>query len=193
MPETRLILGEQVACTDGKCGALHTLAVRRADSHVTHLVVEPEGRIGLGRLVPVELVTASGDGVDLSCDLTAFNSLPLAESTEVVQDLTAGYIFLHSEVLPKTEVHEVLPEGEAGWQAATEVLATDGRIGVVGGALADGEDYRISSLVVTEGRLLWGHKMVVIPVSAVAAFDSGTVQLNLATAEVERVAAALKG
>jgi hypothetical protein len=193
MPETRLILGEQVACTDGKCGALHTLVVKRGHAQVTHLVVEPEGRIGLGRLAPIDLVTASDDEVDLGCDLAAFNSLPLAESTEVVQDLTAGYIFLHSEVLPKTEVHEVLPAGEAGWQAATEVLATDGRVGVVGGVLTEGEDYEISALVVTEGRLLWGHKMLVIPVSAVAAFDSGTIQLNLAMVEVERVAAGFKG
>ncbi len=192
MPETRLILGEQVACTDGKCGVLHTLVVNPGDAQVTHLVVEPEGRIGLGRLVPIELVAASGDGVDLSCDLAAFSLLPMAESTEVVQDLSAGYIFLHSEVLPKTEVHEVLPEGEAGWQAATEVLATDGRIGVVGGVLTDGEDYQISAVVVTEGRLLWGHRMVSIPVSAVAAFDSATIQLNLATAELERVAAGYK-
>jgi hypothetical protein len=192
MPGTRLILGERVACTDGKCGALRTLVVKRGHAQVTHLVVEPEGRIGLGRLAPIDLVTASDDEVDLGCDLAAFNSLPLAESTEVVQDLTAGYIFLHSEVLPKTEVHEVLPEGEAGWRTATEVLATDGRVGVVGGVLTEGEDYEISALVVTEGRLLWGHKMVVIPASAVAAFDSGTIQLNLAMAEVERVAAGFK-
>jgi len=186
------MLGARVACTDGECGRLHSLVVDPAHPRVTHLVVEPDLRIGLGRLVPVDLVASAEDEVELTCDLAAFNSLPRAESTEVVPDLSAGYIFLHSTALPRTEVHEVLPEGEAGLQTATRVVATDGQIGAVGGLLTAGDDHRVSSVFVSEARFPWGHKTVSLPVSTVEAFDSDEVRLNLATAEVERLAVGAK-
>jgi hypothetical protein len=186
------MLGTPVTCTDGKCGGLHSLVVDPAHPRVTHLVVEPEQRIGLGRLVPIDLVVTANDVVELDCDLAAFNSLPLAESTEVVPGLSAGYIFLHSTPLPTTEVHEVLPEGEAGLQTATQVVATDGPIGAVGGLLTAGDDHRVSSVFVSEERRLWGHKTVSLPASTVAAFTSDAVQLNVATAEAERLAVGSK-
>lgn len=192
MPERRLVLGTQVDGTDGKCGSLHSLVVGPAGPRVAHLVVEPDLRIGLGRLVPIELLVSSNGVVKLNCDLATFNSLPRAESTQVVKDLSAGYIFLHSTVLLRPEVHEVLPPGEAGLRAATQVVATDGAIGDVGGLVTSGDDYQILSVLVTEERLLWGHKTVAIPVSAVAGFDDDAVHLNLPTAEVERVAVGLK-
>ena len=80
------MLGAPVACTDGKCGVLHSLVVDPGRRRVTHLVVEPELRIGLGRLVSIGLVGSADDEVNLSCDLAAFNSLPRAESTEVVKE-----------------------------------------------------------------------------------------------------------
>jgi hypothetical protein len=199
MPETALVLGAKVDCVDGPCGVLHTLVVRPVAPQVarlpqvTHVIVEPEHRIGLGRLVPIGLIASSNDVVQLTSDLATFNLLPLAESTEVVQDLSAGYIFLHSTVLPRTEVHEVLPEGEAGLRPGTEVVATDGAIGVVGGLVTTGDDHTVSSVLVSEERLLWGHKTVAIPMSAVAAFDVQAVQLHLARAEVEQVAQGFSG
>ncbi len=192
MPEAQLVLGTQVACTDGKCGVLQSLVVDPDGPRLTHIVVEPEHRIGLGRLAPIGLVVSSGDAVELSCDLAAFNALPEAESTEVVQDLSAGYVFLHATILERPEIHDVVPEGEAGLRSATEVLATDGAIGVVGGLLADGDDHQVTSVLVTEERHLWGHKIVTIPVSAVTGLDEDTVQLNLSTSEAERIAVGFK-
>jgi hypothetical protein len=104
-----------------------------------------------------------------------------------VKDLGAGYVFLHSEVLLRPEVHDVLPAGETGLRAATLVQATDGPIGAVGGLVVATDDHAIASVLVSEGRLLWGHKIVAIPVGTVASFDDG-VQLNLATAEVGQLA-----
>jgi sporulation protein YlmC with PRC-barrel domain len=192
MPEAQLVLGVQVTCTDGKCGVLQSLVVDPAGPRVTHIVVEPEHRIGLGRLAPIGLVVSSDEVAELSCDLAAFNALPEAESTEVVQDLSAGYIFLHATVLERPEIHDVLPEGEAGLRSGTEVLATDGAIGAVGGLLTGGDDHQVTSVLVTEGRLLWGHKTVVIPVSAVTSLAEDAVQLNLPIAEVERIAVDFK-
>ena len=183
----QLTLGAQVTCTDGKCGLVHSLVVDPAGPSVTHLVVEPEHRIGLGRLVPIGLVGSSGAVVELSCDLAKFNSLPLAESTELVPELGAGYVFLRSAELQRPEVREVLPEGEAGLGSGTQVVATDGPVGVVAGLLTSAGDHRVISVLVSEERFPWGHKTLAIPIGAVATFDGG-VQLNLATAEVERAA-----
>jgi hypothetical protein len=190
---SRWTLGAQVNCTDGKCGEVHALVVGPVSAvgpetpRLTHLVVEPEGRIGLGRLVPIELVTAEGAVVEVKCTLAAFNSLPLAEESEVVKDLGAGYVLPKAEGLLRRAVQEVLPEGETGLQSATPVRATDGHVGVVEGLLTTPDDHAITSVVVSEERLLWGHKIVAIPISAVASFADG-VELNLAMAEVGQVA-----
>ena len=125
--------------------------------------------------------------MELTCDRAAFNLLPRAERTDVVHDLGAGYVFLQSEVLLRPEVHDVLPAGETGLRAATAVRATDGPIGVLGGLLTTPGDHSVTSVLVSEERLLWGHKTVAIPIGTVASFDDG-VQLNLATVEVGEVA-----
>ena len=58
MPEpTQFTIGTEVSCTDGPCGAVTKVVVNPVAQTVTHLVVEPKHRAGLGRLVPLELVT----------------------------------------------------------------------------------------------------------------------------------------
>ncbi len=182
----RFTLGADVNCRDGQCGLLHSLVVDLAGRQLAHLVVEPEHRIGLGRLVPIGLVGSTTSTVELGCDLAEFNALALAESTQIVQDLGAGYIFLHSEPLLRPEVHEVLPEGEAGLGSGTLVLATDGPVGKVAGLLSAPDTHLVTAILVNEERHLWGRKMVAVPVSAVAGYDDG-VRLNMSAAELGRV------
>ncbi|HXW80426.1 MAG TPA: hypothetical protein VEJ84_13060 [Acidimicrobiales bacterium] len=194
---SRWTLGAQVNCTDGNCGEVHALVVGPAGqlgpegARLTHLVVEPEGRIGLGRLVAMELVESSGAVVELSCSLNAFGSLPVAEESDVVKDLGAAYVLPKGAGLLRRAIREVLPEGETGLQTATPVLATDGHIGVAYGLLTTPEDYAITSVVVSEERLLWGHKIFAIPISAVASFADG-VELNLGMADVGQVAVGMR-
>jgi sporulation protein YlmC with PRC-barrel domain len=87
MPETLLFrLGTRVRGTDGDCGNLSSLVINRDDDRVTHLVVEPAHRYGLGKLVPFHLVDAtpadpaSGE-VRLSCSTAEFGQLDPAEAT----------------------------------------------------------------------------------------------------------------
>jgi hypothetical protein len=93
MSQTRLFtLGADVGCADGECGTLKSVVVNPGDDVVTHLVVEPAHRQGLGRLVPLRLVhaalsdagtgtgTESGD-VRLDCSMAEFGQLDPAEST----------------------------------------------------------------------------------------------------------------
>ncbi len=48
---------------------------------MTHIVVEPKHREGIGRLVPLTLVASSSETVALSCTLAEFEALDFAEET----------------------------------------------------------------------------------------------------------------
>ena len=57
---------------------------------VTHLVVEPEHRRGLGRLVPLDLIDATAGQIRLRCTLAEFEKLDPAEETQFIPG-TGGY------------------------------------------------------------------------------------------------------
>src|ERR1700678_1370677 len=64
---TQFTIGAAANCTDGPCGEVIRVVIDPVAETVTHLVVEPEHRSGLGRLVPLELVDASAAEVQLRC------------------------------------------------------------------------------------------------------------------------------
>jgi sporulation protein YlmC with PRC-barrel domain len=86
MTETLLFrLGADVRCTDGSCGKIRSLVINPGSDAVTHLVVEPAHRQGLGKLVPFRLVdttlaNSAGDEVRLSCGMADFGQLDPAEA-----------------------------------------------------------------------------------------------------------------
>jgi NADH:ubiquinone oxidoreductase subunit D len=53
---TLFTIGAEARCRDGYCGEVIRVVMDPLTRTVTHLVVEPEHRQGLGRLVPLELV-----------------------------------------------------------------------------------------------------------------------------------------
>jgi sporulation protein YlmC with PRC-barrel domain len=87
MPRAQLFrLGADVRCADGDCGEIRNLVISPGDNAVTHLVVEPAHRQGLGKLVPLSLVgtriaDAANGEVVLSCTLAEFGQLDPAEAT----------------------------------------------------------------------------------------------------------------
>lgn len=92
MPQAQLFrLEAEVRCTDGDCGKLRTLVISRGDDAVTHLVVEPPHREGLGKIVPLGLVDTGGAGTGgagsakdeilLRCTRAEFEQLDSAEAT----------------------------------------------------------------------------------------------------------------
>jgi hypothetical protein len=56
---------------------------------VTHLVVEPEHRRGLGRLVPLGPIDATSGEVRLSCTQAEFGKLEPAEGTRFIREAAA--------------------------------------------------------------------------------------------------------
>lgn len=192
MPTTRrLVLGALVVATDGVCGLVKSLFVDPTANRVVHLVVEPEHRTGLARLVPVELVCGveadAANGIDLDCDLAGVEALPAAETSEVVPGVGVGYVYFHGPAPLIREVRELVPEGEASLTPGTPVMASDGEVGKVAGFDIDALGHQIVSLLVSEGRFPWGHKTVALPITCVKSLGS-RVELDVTVAEAARLA-----
>ena len=81
---TQFTIGADVSCTDGVCGEVSRVVIDPVARAVTHLVVEPKHRQGLGRLVPLDLVDATTGEVRLGCTVAEFDKLGAAEETQFV-------------------------------------------------------------------------------------------------------------
>src|ERR1700722_7471736 len=85
MPESQMFrLGAVVHCTDGDCGQIKSVVISPGGDVLTHLVVEPAGRLGLAKLVPLALIDAAvdaGAGVRLRCSQADYEQLDPAEAT----------------------------------------------------------------------------------------------------------------
>ncbi len=200
---TPLMIGAGASCTDGPCGEVSRVVVDPVARAVTHLVVEPAGRQGLGRLVPLDLVDTTGGEIRIRCTLAEFEKLNAAEETQFVPG-TVGYAAygpeqvlawpysslggitpVDGEIVPgvsETVTYDTLPLGEVGVRRGDRVHATDGAIGHVEGLVIDPRNHHVTHVLLQEGHL-WGRKEVAIPISAVTGADDG-IGLNLAKDQV---------
>src|SRR6266849_1175536 len=89
MAEITLVLGSDASCIDGFRGEVRSLVIDRNARAVTHLVVEPKGRAGLAKFVPLGLVDATANEIRLRCTEAEFRSLDDAEET--LAEFVPGY------------------------------------------------------------------------------------------------------
>ena len=202
------VIGADAICTDGPCGQVTRVVVNPVAQTVTHLVVEPKHRQGLGRLVPLDLISGTPHQVRLSCSQAEFQQLPSAEETQFIPG-TAGYAaYGPSQVLawpyyglgtmgpaaipeagaPAGGVvtYDSVPPGEIAVHRGDPVHAADGAIGRVRGLVVDPRSHHVTHVLLAEGHL-WGRKEVAIPVSALAAgprTDDG-IQLSITKDQVK--------
>jgi sporulation protein YlmC with PRC-barrel domain len=195
-------IGTQVSCADGLCGELKRVVVDPVAQAVTHLAVEPAHREGLARLVPVDIASASADGIQLACTMAEFEALGPAEETQFVpgtrgyemygpeQVLSWPYYQLGDTVMfpddegkvSQTITTDTIPLGEVAVQRGAHVHATDGPIGQVQGLVIDAGNDHVTHVLLQEGHL-WGRKQVAIPISAVTELDDG-IGVSLSKHEV---------
>jgi hypothetical protein len=203
MTETPFMIGAGVSCADGVCGEVTRVVINPVNRELTHLVVEPAGRSGLGRLVPLDLVDASDGEIRLRCTMAEFEKLDAAEETQFVpgtrgyeaygpeQVLSQPWLSLggstgvEGEVVSgvsETVTYDAVPLGEVEVRRGDRVHATDGEIGHVEGLVVDPRNHHVTHVLLQEGHL-WGRKEVAIPIGAVTAADDG-IRLNLAKDDV---------
>jgi uncharacterized protein YrrD len=197
MNEPLFTIGAPARCQDGECGEVIRVVIDPVARAVTHLVVEPTHRQGLGRLVPLDLIVSSNDDVILRCTLQEFEGLEIAEETNYLPG-TVGYRgYAPSTVLPlpyfglNTEgmtlpvTYDKLPLGEVAVRRNVAVHATDGEIGKVHGIVIDPSDHRVTHVLLQEGHL-WGREEVAIPISAVTEFGP-EIRLNISKQDVKEL------
>jgi sporulation protein YlmC with PRC-barrel domain len=198
-------IGSEVTCSDGVCGDLRRVVVDPVARALTHLVVEPRHGRGVGHLVPVDLVAATTEGIQLRCTRSEFAALPDAEETRFLPGargewaygqehlLSWPYFGLHLGAIgamggmdpsagPEVITFDRVPAGEVEVRRGEHVHATDGTVGRVRGLVIDPRDHHMTHVLLDEGHL-WGQKRVAIPISAVTGVEDG-VRLSLTKHEV---------
>jgi sporulation protein YlmC with PRC-barrel domain len=199
MPETtQFTIGAEATCTDGPCGAVIKVVVNPVAQTVTHLVIEPKHRAGLGRLVPLDLVAEATEDVRLSCTMAEFEALPVAEEIELLPGSGyAGYTTGESMSWPYYNTvggvgpgnttpaitHDALPLGEVAVRRGEAVHAVDGEIGKVQGLIIQPHNHHVTHVLLQEGHI-WGRKVVAIPIGAVSGVEDG-IRLTLTKQEIE--------
>jgi sporulation protein YlmC with PRC-barrel domain len=194
-----LVIGSTAVCSDGYSGEVLAVVIDPATRTATHVVVEPKGRAGLARLVPLDLVDASPGQVRLSCTEAEFKNLEAAEQTLAefvpgygvpVQLLSLGWRAadgpaVEGGTIPRIQEQEtidVIPPGEVEERRGDHVRATDGDIGHVHGLRIDQGSRQLTHVLVREG-LAWDRKDVAIPIDKVAGFDDG-IRLSITKQQV---------
>lgn len=197
MTERQFTMGVPAQCADGECGEVIRVVIDPFARRVTHLVVEPKHRQGLGKLVPLELVESSGDQVNLRCSRDEFEALPAAEETDYLPggDGFLGYganeVFplpyygLGPGVAPQPVTYDRLPLGEVAVRRGDPVQATDGEIGRVQGLVIEPSDGHVTHILLQEGHF-WGREEIALPINAVASMNAG-ITLRLSKQQVQEL------
>ena len=200
-----VVIGSDAVGSDGFRGEVLAVVVDPAARTVTHLVVEPEGRQGLARLVPfdladlADLAAASPGPVRLGCTEAEFKNLPPAEETlaefvpgypDPVQLLPPGWRGAGGPAtdggeiprIPEKETIDVTPPGEVEEHRGEHVHATDGDIGHLRALRIDPGSRQVTHVLIREGSA-WDRKDVAIPAAQVAGFDDG-IRLSITRQQV---------
>lgn len=184
---TPFTIGTEAYCTDGSCGRATQVVLDPLDNSVTHLIIEPDHRQGLGRLVPVEYVTSGADQIALSCTKAEFEKLEAAEQTRFLPGVGAypGYdpeqtvlwpYFGGNSTVPVT--FDTIPVGEVAVRRGERVHASDGEIGRVEGLVVDTASHHVTHVLLQEGHL-FGRKEVAIPIAAVTTVGEDGISVSL--------------
>jgi len=208
MADATFTIGSVATCSDGPAGTVTRVVVDPVARAVTHVVIEPEHRLGLGRLVPLDLVQVTDGALQLRCTVAELDALPAAEETDFLpggsgyEDYEAheAYYWPYyglSGGLPGADptlanaagvyVRDTLPSGEVGVRRGDPVHATDGEIGKVEGLVVDPADGRVTHVLLQEGHL-WGRKQVAIPADAIERIDE-EIRVRLSKHEIEALPA----
>ncbi len=204
---TQYTIGAEVTCSDGVCGELSRVVIDPLARALTHLVVEPKHRQGQGRLVPIDLVDTSAEGIRLRCGAAELDSLEEAEETRFLPEADeqmgygAGQAYawpyyglgggmggmgmggMGMANAPLLVIEDRVPAGEVEVRRGEHVHASDGPIGHVQGLVIDPADHHVTHVLLQEGHL-WGKKQIAIPIGSVKDVSADGVRLNLTKDEV---------
>jgi len=194
-------LEAQVECRDGVCGRSVYVLINPVIEKVTHLVVR-EDSSKTEYIVPVDLVAeTTADTIRLRCGKAEMKKMDPFVTTTFIEEKVpepyygygglyeyGSYYYFPYTIPEKTvevpEEEQQIPPGELAVRRGTRVEATDGYVGKVDEFVVNPENGHIIHLVMREGHL-WGHKDVIIPLSAMGEIREDTVFLKLDKQQIE--------
>jgi uncharacterized protein YrrD len=192
-----------VYCQDGLCGRSTYVILNPTRRTVTHVVVQKHGFVHSTHLVPIDhIVESTAERITLRCTQAEVLRLPTFLETEFVPSEQAedylreryeGDAFMlwpyrsPEDDMALVDVEQV-PPGELAIPRGTAVKATDGHVGHVDEFLINPETGHITHLILGEGHL-WGHKEVMIPVSAIKQIEEDGVYLQLDKESIKQLPA----
>jgi hypothetical protein len=201
---TLLRIGAVAACSDGYRGEVRAVVIDPVAATVTHVVVEPEGRSGLARLVPLALVNVDATPGQLLLGCTEAEFMNLDEAEETLAEFAVGHtvpvqllppgwrgaggpVTDGGEILrvPERETIDVVPPGAVEEHRGDHVHAADGDIGQLRGFRLDPGSGRVTHVLLSEGHA-WGRKDVAIPFDKIAGFDDG-IRLTISKRQVREL------
>ena len=209
---TLLKIGAVAVGTDGYRGEVRAAVIDPVAATVTHVAVEPEGRSGLARLVPLGQVDADPDAApgQLRLRYTEAEFMTLDPAEETLAEFAVGQTVPVQLIppgwrgtgepeaqggdiprIPERETVDVAPSGEVEEHGGDHVHATDGDIGRLHGFRLDPASGRVTHVLLGEGHL-WGRKEVAIGFDKIAGFDQG-IRLSLTRKQVQALPAADNG
>jgi hypothetical protein len=194
-----LVIGNDALCSDGYRGEVRAVVIDPAARTVTHIAVEPHGRRGLARLVPLDLVDAASGQIRLRCTEAEFMNLDAAEETLAefalgqpvpVQLLPPGWRGTGEPStdggsilrIDEKETIDVIPPGEVEEHGGDHVHATDGDTGQIRGFRIDPDTRALTHVLLREGHA-WGRRDVAIPFDTVVGLDDG-IRLSITREQV---------
>jgi sporulation protein YlmC with PRC-barrel domain len=194
-----LVIGTDAVCSDGYRGEVQGVVIDPAAGTVTHIVVEPKGRRGLARLVPLDLADVQPGQLVLRCDEAGFKDLAAAEETLAefvpgypvpVQLIPPGWRDAGGPAvaggsiprIPEQETIDIVPAGEVEERRGDHVHASDGDVGQVHALRLDPGSRQVTHVLLREGPA-WARKEVAIPFGQVTGFDGG-LRLSLTKQQV---------
>lgn len=196
------VIGTDVGCSGARCGRVAFIVVDPLARRLTHLIVAPDSAREPSRLVPVELVKRTRDGVELLCTIEDFQALEPAVETHFLRDPPGDWGPRSDQVLgwpffatapggagiaapsaADLEPQYRVPPGEVLVRRGQPVGSADGPIGKVSGLVVGHADGMVTHILLEEGHL-WGRKQVAIPMSDVSGLDGDGVAVRLTKDEI---------
>lgn len=197
------VIGTEVDCSGASCGRVAFIVVDPLARKLTHLIVAPDSAREPSRLVPVELVNRTRDGIELLGTMKDFQALEPAAETQFLRDppgdwgprsdqvlgwpffaMAPGGAGIAAPSAAGLEPRYRVPPGEVLVRRGQRVGAADGPIGKVSGLVVDQADGMVTHILLEEGHL-WGRKQVAIPVGDVSGLDEdGVVAVRLSKDEI---------
>ena len=189
----------EVHCSDGPAGRSTYVIFNPQNHRMTHLVVQSNRPPFDERLVPVDQVEWTTNGlISLKCtrkDLCAMEPFECEQyiRTKIPEYLTSQSAFPGTGMVIKTEIDTYVPvkisnvpQGEMAVKRGTRVEATDGTVGQVEELLINSNNMQVTHLVLLEKHVL-EHREITIPVSQIDRVYEDKVYLKLDRQSVEQL------